>query len=290
MPSSSQPSTLIDSAADYHLSVSGSEREPMAESERLRHPLTPDVERVHVLDVPISKVTNQEALAILTDFVRSGEPHLVVTADASAVVAAAQDRDFRAVIQGAALVTPDSTGILWAARRLGQPLPERVSGVDLAERLCELGGKFGWGVFFYGAAPGVAEEAAGVMQARYPGLRIAGTAHGFLNEREQGELEERIRQSRPELLFVAMGIPRQEKWIWSRMSRLGVPVSMGVGGTFDVFAGHVTRAPVWMQRHGLEWLYRLWKNPRKISKVATLPRFVLLVLRRGRQDAGAGEG
>jgi N-acetylglucosaminyldiphosphoundecaprenol N-acetyl-beta-D-mannosaminyltransferase len=244
--------------------------------------MTPDVERVHLLDVPISRVTNQQALAILAEYVRSGEPHLVVTADASAVVTAAQDPEFRAVLADADLVTPDSAGILWAARRLGRPLPERVSGVDLAERLCEMAGKSGWRVFFYGAAPGVAAEAARVMQSRFPGLRIAGTAHGFLNEREQAELEEQIRTAQPELLFVAMGIPRQEKWIRSRMSRLGVPVSMGVGGTFDVFAGRVSRAPAWMQRHSLEWLYRLWKNPRKIGKVATLPRFVLLVLLRGR--------
>src|SRR5205807_8159349 len=114
-------------------------------------PVTPEIDRVPVLDVPISRVTHQQALAILTEFVRSGEPHLVVTADASALVTAARDPEFRAVIEGADLVTPDSAGILWAARRLGRPLPERVSGVDLAERLCELAGKFGWGIFFYGA-------------------------------------------------------------------------------------------------------------------------------------------
>ena len=281
MAVSFRPTAVSEDAVGGPLSVSGPPGQPTAESRQRRPPVIP-MEWVHVLDVPISRVNNQEALAILTEFVRSGEPHLVVTADASAVVTAAQDPEFRAVIEGADLVTPDSAGILWAARRLGRPLPERVSGVDLAGQLCELAGKFGWGVFFYGAAPGVAEEAASVMQSRFPGMRVVGTAHGFLDDREQGELEERIRQARPEILFVAMGIPRQEKWIWSRMARLGVPVSMGVGGSFDVFAGRVTRAPEWMQRRGLEWLYRLWKNPRKISKVATLPRFVLLVLRRGR--------
>jgi N-acetylglucosaminyldiphosphoundecaprenol N-acetyl-beta-D-mannosaminyltransferase len=240
------------------------------------------MEWVRVLDVPISRVSNAEAMTILTQFVRSGSPHLVVTADASAVVTAARDPEFCAVVNSADLVTPDSTGILWAARHLGQPLPERVSGVDLAERLCELAARHGWAIFFYGAAPGVAEEAAARMQERYPGMRVSGTAHGFLSEPEQVALEERIRESRPEILFVAMGIPRQEKWIASRMASLGVPVSMGVGGSFDVFAGRVNRAPGWMQRRGLEWLYRVWKNPRKISKVATLPQFVLLVLRHGR--------
>jgi N-acetylglucosaminyldiphosphoundecaprenol N-acetyl-beta-D-mannosaminyltransferase len=241
------------------------------------------IEWVRVLDVPISRVTNEEALALLKEFVRSDAPHVVVTADAAAVVTAAADPEFRAVVHGADLVTPDSAGMLWAARRLGSPLPERVSGVDLVDQLCRLAGKHGWSVFFYGAAPGVAEAAAARLQERCPGMRIAGTAHGFLSETEQIALEERIREAKPDLLFVAMGIPRQEKWIWKRKEALGVPVAMGVGGSFDVFAGRVTRAPVWMQRHSLEWLYRLCKNPRKISKVASLPRFVLLVLRRGRR-------
>jgi N-acetylglucosaminyldiphosphoundecaprenol N-acetyl-beta-D-mannosaminyltransferase len=117
-------------------------------------------------------------------------------------------------------------------------------------------------------------------------MRIAGTAHGFLNEAEQAGLEETIRAARPEILLVAMGIPRQEKWIWKRLNSLRVPVAMGVGGSFDVFAGNVNRAPAWMQRRGLEWLYRLAMNPKKISKVATLPRFVFMVLRhRGRGSA-----
>ncbi len=239
------------------------------------------MESVHILDVPVSRIGQAEVLALLTEFIRSGEPHMVVTADASAAVIAASDAEFRAVVNGADLVTPDSAGMLWAARRLGRPLPERVSGVDLAERLCELAARHGWGIFFFGAAPGVADVAAARMQARYPGMRIAGTAHGFLSDAEQGELEDRIRQARPEVLLVAMGIPRQEKWIWRRKAALGVPLAMGVGGSFDVFAGNVARAPAWMQRRGLEWLYRLAMNPRKISKVATLPRFVWMVLRRG---------
>ena len=240
------------------------------------------IEWVHVLDVPISRVTHEEALAILTEFVRGGAPHLVVTADAAGVVTAASDPEFRKVVQGADLVTPDSAGILWAARRLGTPLPERVSGVDLMERLCQLAAQHGWSVFFYGAAPGVAEVAAARLQTRFPGMRIAGTAHGFLDEQERTALEARIREVRPDLLFVALGIPRQEKWLGSRKQALGVPVSMGVGGSFDVFAGRVTRAPLWMQRRGLEWLYRLIRDPKKIRKVATLPRFAARVVRRQR--------
>jgi N-acetylglucosaminyldiphosphoundecaprenol N-acetyl-beta-D-mannosaminyltransferase len=221
-------------------------------------------------------------MATLEEFIRSGEPHMVVTADSSAIVIAAADEEFRRIVNSADLVTADSAGILWAARRLGCPLPERVSGVDLADQLCALCARSGHSVFLYGAAPSVAEAAAANLQARYPGLRIAGMAHGFLNDAEQQRLMETIHAARPQVLLVAMGIPRQEKWIYRNLARLGVPVAMGVGGSFDVFAGRVRRAPVWMQRRGLEWIYRLLSNPRKIAKVATLPRFVWMVLRAGR--------
>src|SRR5262245_40422150 len=220
-----------------------------------------------LLGLPISRVTREEALATLRRFIVSGQPHMVLTADASGVVTASRDAEFARIWRRADLVTPDSAGILWAARRAGRPLRERVSGVELAERLCELGAERGFELFFYGAAPGVAEAAAREMERRYPGLRIAGTAHGFLSETEQQELVARIRALRPAVLLVALGIPRQEKWLAAHLEELGVPVCMGVGGTFDVFAGQVDRAPSWMQRRGLEWLYRLARNPRKIQKV-----------------------
>jgi N-acetylglucosaminyldiphosphoundecaprenol N-acetyl-beta-D-mannosaminyltransferase len=239
----------------------------------------PVMDTIHLLGVAISRVSREEALSRIEAFIRSKEPHLVVTADSSALVIASEDEEFRRIVNAADMVTPDSTGILWAARRLGCPLIERVSGVDLAERLCELGARRGYSLFLYGAAPGVADTAAANLSARYPGLRIAGTAHGFLPESEQEALLARIEAARPDILLVAMGIPRQEKWIHRHMPRLQVPVAIGVGGSFDVFAGNVARAPGWFQRHGLEWAYRLYKNPRKIAKVLTLPRFVLMVLR-----------
>jgi N-acetylglucosaminyldiphosphoundecaprenol N-acetyl-beta-D-mannosaminyltransferase len=240
---------------------------------------------VDLLGLPISRVDRSAALRQLAAFVASGRPHLVLTADASAVVIAAEDSEFRAIWRRADLVTPDSAGILWAARQFGRPLPERVSGVDLAEQLCRMAAAQEFGVFFYGAAAGVAEAAAREMEARYPGLEIAGTAHGFLSAEEQRALVEGIRAARPGVLLAALGIPKQEKWLSENLERLNVPVCIGVGGTLDVFAGQVRRAPKWMQRRGLEWLYRLACNPRKLAKVATLPRFVWMVLRRRRVPA-----
>lgn len=244
---------------------------------------TPSIPTIDLLGFPVNRVNRVEALEILQAFIASGEPHLVVTADASMHVTAAGDPEFLRIVRGADLVTPDSTGVLWAARRLGTPLEERVSGVDLAEQLCAESARRGYGVYFYGAAPGVAEDAAAVMRDRYPGANIVGTAHGFLSTPEEQEaLLRDIRETRPAVLLVAMGIPRQEKWIARHLEALRVPVCMGVGGTFDVFSGRVNRAPEWMQRRGLEWLYRLARNPGKYSKVATLPLFAWRVLRRQR--------
>jgi N-acetylglucosaminyldiphosphoundecaprenol N-acetyl-beta-D-mannosaminyltransferase len=225
-------------------------------------------------------VDREEALRLLQEFVDSGEPHLVVTADASGHVIARDDPEFlRIVNETAALITPDSTGILWAAKKLGMPLRERVSGVDLAEQLCAESARRGYGVYFYGAAPGVAEDAADTMRQRYPGCNIVGTADGFQNSPEQqAALIADIQAKRPAVLLVAMGIPKQEKWITRHLEELRVPVCMGVGGSFDVFSGRVNRAPMWMQKRGLEWLYRLIKNPSKYTKVATLPVFALRVL------------
>jgi N-acetylglucosaminyldiphosphoundecaprenol N-acetyl-beta-D-mannosaminyltransferase len=236
-----------------------------------------------LLGMRVSRVNREQAMALLRAYIRSGRPHHVVTADASGHVIAASDPEFLRIVNRAALVTPDSAGILWAARLLGRPLEERVSGVDLAEALCAESAAEGYGVYLYGAAPGVAEAAAARIRERYPGARIVGTADGYRNSPEQQRaLLTDIMERRPAVLLVALGIPRQEKWIARHLPELRVPVCMGVGGTLDVLSGRVTRAPVWMQRRGLEWLYRLWKNPAKYSKVATLPVFVLRVLLRRR--------
>ncbi|MCL6629510.1 MAG: WecB/TagA/CpsF family glycosyltransferase [Armatimonadetes bacterium] len=239
-------------------------------------------EKVHILGVDISAVDTKSTLAILEDYIREGKPRMVVTADSSAVVLAQHDEELRNIINSADLVTPDSVGILWAAKRFGTPLPERVSGVDIFEFLCERAALNGYKIFLLGAAPGVAEAAVNKLKQRYPGLVVAGTHHGFFGQEESPRVVEKIRACKPDILFVAMGIPKQEKWIAANIHQLQVPVCIGVGGTLDVVSGRVKRAPKWMQDMGLEWLYRLATNPRKIRKCSTLPVFVYLVLRAGR--------
>ena len=241
------------------------------------------LQRKSILGVGIDVVDMTTALAAIEEFIRDGKPHMVVTADASGVVLAQKDPELKEIINSADLVTPDSVGILWASKRFGFSLPERVSGADMVEHICKQAAKSGHKVFLLGAAPGIAEAAAEKLKERYPGLMIVGTHHGYFQPEESAAVVQKVRDAKPDILLVAMGIPRQEKWIRRHMDDMGVPVAMGVGGTFDVISGKVKRAPKWMQRHGLEWIHRLASNPKKINKVATLPVFVLMVLRAGRK-------
>lgn len=238
-----------------------------------------NLESLPLLGVRVHRVTMEETLAAIDRFICEGGPHQVVTLDASMCVTAREDAELRRIVQTAALVTPDSAGVLWACRRAGRPLPQRVSGVEIVERLCALSPQKGYRLFFLGAAPGVAEAAAETMRARYPGCQVVGTRDGFFTPADEVGILEQIRAARPDILCVALGIPKQEKWIARHRDTLGVPVLIGVGGTFDVFSGKVQRAPRWMQQRNLEWLYRLLRNPRKIGKVLTLPKFVWMTLR-----------
>lgn len=242
--------------------------------------------RVEILGVSVDRITMDEAMTVLEGFVASGKPHLVITADASGIVQAQTDPEFRKLFSAASLVTPDSAGVLWAAKRFGKPIPARVSGVDLVEKICAESADRGWRIYFLGAAPGVAELAAERMRLRYPGCNIVGTRDGYFPAESDSVVAEEIAKTKPDVLFVAMGIPRQEKFIMATQRVVGAKISMGVGGSFDVFSGKVKRAPKAMQKLRLEWLWRVMLNPSKISKVRLLPQFVLLVLRAGRRSAG----
>lgn len=237
------------------------------------------MDSLHILGLRVDRPTQAEVLDALARFVAARTPHHVVTTDASMVVLARRDAELRGIVEGADLVTPDGAGILWAARLFGTPIPCKVSGVDLVADLCRLSAERGWRVFFLGAAPGVAEEAAANLSRRFPGAQIVGTRDGYFTPSEEPEVLAQVRAAAPDILLVAFGIPRQEKWIAAHRDALGVPVSIGIGGSFDVYSGRVRRAPLWMQNASLEWLHRLLSNPKKIGKVMTLPTFALLALR-----------
>lgn len=240
----------------------------------------PEMECETILDLRVNRVSMDQALEAIQGFIAARVPRHVVTADASMAIIARGDRDLHSIVERADLITPDGAGILWASKLLGFPLRHKVSGVDMVGKLCALSVEHGYRLYFLGAAPGVAQAAADKLRIAYPGTQIVGLHDGYFTKEQEPALLEEISAAKPDVLLVAFGIPKQEKWIDAHKSSLGVPVSIGIGGSFDVYSGLVQRAPLWMQRNGLEWLHRLSKNPKKIGKVMTLPQFALLILRR----------
>lgn len=234
---------------------------------------------VSVLGVPVSCLGMSETLAKLEEMIRAGTPNLIVTADATALVIARQNPDFAEILARASLVTPDSVGVLWAMERACGRTIEKVSGVDLAAKLVERSSQTGERVFLLGAAPGVAELAAEKLRLRFPGCNIVGARHGYFPPDSDGLVAQEIAEARPDVLLVAMGMPRQEQFIVATQEIIRASVAIGVGGSFDVFSGKTKRAPRLVQAAKLEWLWRLILNPRKLSKVKSLPKFVLMVLR-----------
>jgi N-acetylglucosaminyldiphosphoundecaprenol N-acetyl-beta-D-mannosaminyltransferase len=229
--------------------------------------------RLSLFGLHVDLVNFEDAVAAIHEAIERRASMHVVTLDASMCVLARKDLELRKIIEKAELVTPDSAGVLWACRRRGTHLRERVSGVELVERLCKDSAEKGTRLFFLGAAPGVADGAADRMRERYTGCQVVGALDGYFAPEDESGIQERVREARPDALCVAMGIPKQEKLIARWHPELEVPVMIGVGGTFDVLSGQVARAPKWIQRLNLEWLHRLVKNPRKLRKAMTLPRF-----------------
>ncbi len=233
---------------------------------------------VWLLGLPVHPITREEARAAIEEFAADGQTHLIITADASALILARRDKEFRRIFRSASLVTPDGAGVVQALRFLGRPVSQRVCGADLAVDLAEMASEHGWSMFLMGAEPGVAEEAAKRLVERFSGLKIAGCQDGYFTDDEP--VVHRIEELRPDILLVAMGMPKQEKWFWKHRDRLGVRIAMGVGGTLDVLSGRVKRAPGFFQRHGLEWLYRVaTRPPSKSAKLALLPVFGALAIR-----------
>ncbi len=245
--------------------------------------MTEGVSAIRILGVRVDRVTTAETLALMERWVAEGTPHQVVTVNPEFVMRAQRDTAFRVVLEEADLALPDGAGLLWASRVLGWPLPERVTGADTLPLIAALAAEKGYRLYLLGAAPGVAEHTAATLQERHPGLIVAGTYAGSPDPAEDDDIVGRIVAAAPSFLFVAYGAPQQDVWIHRNLKRLGVPVCMGVGGAFDFIAGVTPRAPLWMRRHGLEWLYRLWIQPWRWRRMRELPRFAWWVLRERRR-------
>jgi N-acetylglucosaminyldiphosphoundecaprenol N-acetyl-beta-D-mannosaminyltransferase len=234
---------------------------------------------VTILKVKVHALTNQLTLELIEDFITSGRPHQLTTVNPEFVVAAQQDKEFRQIINNATLALPDGVGLLKAARFLGTtPLPERVPGSDLVVRLAELSHRKGYRLYFLGAGEGVAEKAIARLKQHYPNLQVAGCYAGSPALAQNEAIVQRILPTTPDILLVAYGAPKQDKWIARNLERLQIPVCMGVGGSFDFIAGTTKRAPQWVQQLHLEWLHRLVMQPWRWRRIwNAVPRFSGLV-------------
>ena len=233
--------------------------------------------RIPVLGVNIDSITMQGALDLLDSFVKERRPHMVATANAEMVMVAQEDPELCSILNAADLVLADGAGVVWASSRLGPGVPERVAGFDLTQEFLRRAAAEKYRVYWLGAAPGIAELAARRAAQLYPGFVTVGIQDGYFPA-EDPTIVEAICEAQPDILLCALGIPKQEKWLAHNLTRLQVPVSIGVGGTFDVMAGKVKRAPLWMQKSGLEWSYRLMRQPSRLVRMLALPKFVLRVL------------
>jgi N-acetylglucosaminyldiphosphoundecaprenol N-acetyl-beta-D-mannosaminyltransferase len=221
--------------------------------------------RITLMGCRIDNLSMEETLRKVAGFIRSGRPHQHVVVNVDKLVKASRDPELRRIINSCALVNVDGVPVLWAARLLGKPLKERVAGVDLFEALMRRAGEKGWRVFLLGAREEVVRAVADTYRRKYPRLVLAGWRNGYWQgAAEEAEVVETIRASQADLLFVAISSPKKEQFLGRYQAEMRIPFAMGVGGSFDVAIGRVRRAPLWMQKAGLEWFYRFLQEPRRM--------------------------
>jgi N-acetylglucosaminyldiphosphoundecaprenol N-acetyl-beta-D-mannosaminyltransferase len=243
------------------------------------------VRRLRIGKLGVDAVTSGQALAAIVETCRSGRGGTVFTPNVDHVVIADKNDRFVQAYERVSLSLPDGMPILWAARLLGFPLPEKVSGSDLVVPLAEIAAENGLGIFFLGAGEGIAALAAARLKERFPRLVVAGVESPRIDLSQdravRADLEARVKAAKPDIVLVALGAPKQELWIDEVREELRPAVLIGIGGTLDFIAGVTKRAPPWLSRHGLEWLYRLGQEPKRLGRRYLLedPKFAAIVLR-----------
>lgn len=233
--------------------------------------------RVSISKIPINRLDGEGAVKKLERFIQSKKSgRIVLTIDTPSLMRTRLNPEIKRIYQHADLVTPDGIGVVWACRFLGQPLPERVTGIDMVYKLCAIAASKGYSLFLLGSKDGVARRAKVRLEEKFPGLTVAGTHSGYF--KRNGKVIEKIKSANPDILLVGMGFPKQERWIDENINKIGVSFAMGVGGSFDVISGKLPRAPQMVQNLGLEWLYRLLLEPRRLPRSSYIPLFMVNIL------------
>ena len=240
-------------------------------------------DKVNILGVWVDMVNIPRAVDKIMQFFDDDGLHKVYTPNSEIIMAAYKDDNFRDILNDAELLTADGIGVVYASKILGKPITERAAGYDILCEVLERINGTSRSVFLFGGKPGVAELAEEKLKERFPGIVIAGTRNGYFKPEEEEDIVSQINSSGAELLLVCLGAPKQELWINKYKDKLNVKVAMGVGGSLDVFAGTALRAPDFYCKHGLEWFYRLMKQPSRAGRMLALPKFGFTVLIKGRK-------
>lgn len=238
--------------------------------------------RLNILGVGVDTFNMKEATDFLMKAIEADSLTSVYTPNSEIILHAYKNPDYAEVLNRAGLVTPDGIGVVYASKILKRPLPERVSGFDLANELLKKAAPLGKTLYLFGGKPGIAERGAEKIKELYPGINIVGISDGYFDEEKEAKIIADINEKHPDILFVCLGFPKQERWIDAH-SDLKAKVAMGIGGSLDVFAGEVKRAPEFFQKFGLEWFYRLIKQPSRFIRMLALPKFGFTVLLHGKK-------
>lgn len=238
--------------------------------------------KLNVLGIGVDTFDMRGATNYLLDSLSKDSLTKVYTPNSEILLHAYKNEDYKDVLNRAELVTADGIGVVYASKILGFPLPERVSGFDLANELLKASAPLKKSVYLFGSKPGVAEKAAEKIVSLYPGIEIAGVADGYFDAEKEAKIIDDINEKSPDILFVCLGFPKQEFWIDAH-SDLNAKIAMGLGGSLDVFAGTVKRAPKFFQKFGIEWLYRLIKQPSRFVRMLALPIFGFTVILHGKK-------
>lgn len=224
--------------------------------------------------VTVDNISLNYALTKVQHWIKTERtPHIIVTPDALAALRSRTDENYRRIVRGAGLVLPDGAGLIGALKLIGTPIQERIPGVEFTEHLCRRAAYEGWRVWMLGGAPGVAEAAADRLEEKFPGLTVVGTCDGFFKTEETDDICAAIRGAETDILFVGLGVPKQEYWLEEYLGRTGAVIGMGIGGSMDVISGRLTRAPKMWQKVGMEWLYRVIQEPWRWRRLTKLPLF-----------------
>lgn len=239
--------------------------------------------KVNILGVKVDKVNIAQAVDRIFKMLEENKPHSIFTPNSEIILEAYKNAEFCRILNSADLLTADGIGVVYASKILGNPISQRAAGYDIACGLIKRIAETGHRLYLFGGKPGIAEKAKRRLEERYPFMQIVGTRNGYFKDNENTDIINDINSVGADIVFVCLGAPKQEKWIAQNKDRLNARVLMGIGGSLDVFAGEVERAPDIWCKMGLEWLYRLIKEPWRFKRMLALPKFGITILIHGRK-------